>query len=236
MELAVKSSDTGATIYGDPGDRARLAGLMRALWPLLFGVALSGVAIGLIASQPELAGVVLLVAATVFWYAARSSSVRVRSFFKGARGEERVAAVLARLPAGYTVFHGVDGWPGVRLARGGDIDHVVVGESGIWLIETKCWDGRVTVDENGVVLFEGMVPSRDPLVQARALSQKLADGLEHQTGERLPVTALVCFAGSGFASAFIETSGVLVCGISRLIDVLQSNNSWVSDNGSNSAA
>ena len=42
---------------------------------------------------------------------ARRSAARVRAFFKGARGEERVAAVLAGLPRGFVVFHGVDGGP-----------------------------------------------------------------------------------------------------------------------------
>ncbi len=212
-----RQTKTGAAVYGDPGDRARLAGLMRALGPVLLGVALAGAAFGLLAVRPAAAGAVLLLAAATFWVAARRSAARVRAFFKGARGEERVAAVLATLPPGFAVFHGVDGGPGMRLAARGDIDHIVIGPAGVWVVETKCWDGRVDVDAAaGAVLFEGAPPSRNPVQQAARLTARVAEALARRLPAAPPVRALLCFAGSGFAGGLETVGGVTVCGIDRL--------------------
>jgi hypothetical protein len=58
------------------------------------------------------------------------------SLRNGIRGEERVASVLAELePAGFQVLHDLD------VGRG-NADHVVVGPTGVFVIETKDWGGR----------------------------------------------------------------------------------------------
>ena len=75
---------------------------------------------------------------------------RAEAFEKGAAGEERTAEVLARLPAGWTAIHDVR-WPSRRLAN---IDHVVVGPGGIFVVDSKNWSGRVTVD-TGVLRQNG---------------------------------------------------------------------------------
>jgi hypothetical protein len=55
---------------------------------------------------------------------------------RGIHGEERVAALLAQLePEGYRALHGLD------IGRG-DADHVLVGPTGVFVIETKEWQGR----------------------------------------------------------------------------------------------
>jgi hypothetical protein len=54
----------------------------------------------------------------------------------GIRGEERVAELLAGLePDGYVAIHELD------IGRG-DADHVVVGPTGVFVVETKEWNGR----------------------------------------------------------------------------------------------
>ncbi len=70
---------------------------------------------------------------------------------KGADGEEATAACLALLPKDqFTVFHDVR-WPGRRYAN---IDHVVVGPGGVFVIDSKNWSGRIKVD-NGVLRQNG---------------------------------------------------------------------------------
>jgi len=54
---------------------------------------------------------------------------------KGRRGELAVATVLAGLDPRYRVHHGID-------TGHGDIDHLVIGPTGIFVIETKNLDGR----------------------------------------------------------------------------------------------
>lgn len=64
---------------------------------------------------------------------------------RGAEGERRTADALAALPAeSWTVFHDLR-WPGRRFAN---VDHVVVGPSGVFVIDSKNWSGSITVSSN----------------------------------------------------------------------------------------
>lgn len=63
---------------------------------------------------------------------------------RGAEGETRTAGVLASLPPEWTTLHDLR-WPGRRLAN---IDHVVIGPGGIFVIDSKNWSGRVEVTQN----------------------------------------------------------------------------------------
>ena len=61
---------------------------------------------------------------------------RLGNFLKGAKGEEWVARELSFLDSNYTVFNGL------RLGSGKyNLDHVIVGPSGIFVVETKNWKG-----------------------------------------------------------------------------------------------
>lgn len=71
-------------------------------------------------------------------------------FERGADGEVITAAVLATLDVGWTTLHDVR-WPGRRFAN---IDHIVVGPGGIFVVDSKNWSGKVTF-EKGVVRQNG---------------------------------------------------------------------------------
>lgn len=60
---------------------------------------------------------------------------------KGAVGEENTGAALSQLGPEWTVLHD-QRWPGRRMAN---IDHIVVGPAGIFVIDSKNWSGSVTV-------------------------------------------------------------------------------------------
>ena len=67
------------------------------------------------------------------------------SYERGAEGERVTAGVLADLPrVEWTVFHDLP-WPGRRFAN---VDHVVVGPPGVFVIDTKNWSGSITVRAN----------------------------------------------------------------------------------------
>ena len=53
---------------------------------------------------------------------------------RGILGEEAVADVLAGLPSSYWVLHSVP-------TGHGDVDHVVIGPTGVFALETKAWEG-----------------------------------------------------------------------------------------------
>lgn len=66
---------------------------------------------------------------------------------QGARGEEATGAILDTLRyAGWAVFHDVR-WPGRQRAN---IDHVVVGPPGVFVIDAKNWTGSVDVRDQSL--------------------------------------------------------------------------------------
>jgi hypothetical protein len=64
------------------------------------------------------------------------------AYEKGAAGERATSEALAALPAEeWTVFHDLR-WPGRPRAN---IDHVVMGPAGVFVIDSKNWSGAITV-------------------------------------------------------------------------------------------
>jgi hypothetical protein len=60
---------------------------------------------------------------------------------RGAQGEVAVARALADLPEGWVALHDL-AWPGRQRAN---LDHVVVGPGGVFVVDAKNWSGRVEV-------------------------------------------------------------------------------------------
>jgi hypothetical protein len=73
------------------------------------------------------------------------SREREAQLLMGMTGERHVGQVLAReLPQEYVLINGL------KLPRGaGDIDHLVVGPSGVFLLETKTMAGRIVCEPDG---------------------------------------------------------------------------------------
>ena len=79
---------------------------------------------------------------------------RVRlNFRKGATGEARIAWILEALPDAYQVIHDIP-------TPFGNIDHVVIGPSGVFVVDAKNWKGVVTSDGRGELLLNGMPVSK----------------------------------------------------------------------------
>jgi hypothetical protein len=86
---------------------------------------------------------VLIMAAAIGLMAAaqRELDPQIARWLQGARGEERVGAVLRGLQSrGWHAIHGI------FLGRG-DVDHVVIGPGGVFAIET--WWGRCRLGARG---------------------------------------------------------------------------------------
>jgi hypothetical protein len=212
-----------ARVTGSPGEGARFTGLVRLLWPLLA----LGVAAGYLAraALPEpalgrttvgLLFVLLGVLGTVW---AAWGARRLGAYVKGARGEESVARQLAFLPAPYRVFHGLN--LGARRALGGrgDVDHVVVGPNGVFVLETKHWSGRIQV-EDGRVLCDGRAPDRPPLDQVREAAARLRERLRAEPGRPPRVLPLLCFVDGAVDGGTQGVGGVVVCRAADVNDVI----------------
>jgi len=126
-----------------------LAGWARTLvWraPL---VAAAGLTANVLATQVGLpwAGLVGLVAAAlVGWWLRFRPSEQARSWRRGAEGERHTARLLDRLTGdGYVVFHDL-AVPG-SLAN---VDHLVIGSTGLFVIDSKQWSGSVHQSADGL--------------------------------------------------------------------------------------
>jgi len=83
---------------------------------------------------------------------------------KGILGEEAVADVLAGLPSSYWVLHSVS-------TGHGDVDHVVIGPTGVFALETKAWEGAFYRSRGR--LFCNGKPAEHVLRQARGAAAQV---------------------------------------------------------------
>ena len=99
---------------------------------------------------------------------------------KGAEGERATAAELDRLPGNFYVHHGL------KLGTTkGDIDHLVIGPTGVWVIDTKNHSGRLTANKG--MLWNGRFPIRKEIEGV----ERQADYASEVLGS--DVSAVLCF-------------------------------------------
>jgi hypothetical protein len=145
------------------------------------------------------------------WTKAERHRQMADRYERGAQGEEATAEALADLPAGeWTVIHDV-AWPGRKLAN---IDHVVVGPSGVFVIDTKNWSGEITVDDD--VLRQNGRARVSTVRGAEAAAEAVAALLP--TVRRDHVHAVLCFTDSEAPS--VPVGHVLVSSTSILVRLL----------------
>ena len=192
-----------AVQHGMPGEWAKVRGTVWSLWPLGVCLVCLGAfsASAMLGRHPEIFGGLFMVSAiaVAFWW--RRGLLRVESFFKGARGEEIVAGLLARLPDDWHVFHDFE-------AGRYHVDHVLIGPAGVFAIETKNWRDPVML-ESGELIVGGHVPSHPPIAQVTAESKAVRASLERAgwAGEAIPV---VCFASGTFQGGLTKSGKVLI--------------------------
>ena len=192
-----------AVQHGMPGEWAKVRGTVRSLWPLgiclvCFGAFAAATVLG---QRLEIFGALFAVSAiaVAFWW--RRGLLRVESFFKGARGEEAMAGMLARLSDDWHIYHDF-------VAGKYHVDHVLVGPAGVFAVETKNWRDQVVL-ESGELIAGGHVPDHPPIAQATAEAKAVSAAFNRAgwTGEVFPV---VCFASGTFKDGFAQSGKVLV--------------------------
>jgi len=137
---------------------------------------------------------------------------RAEMFEKGAEGERIVAQLLAHLPPEWFVLHDIR-WPGRDRAN---IDHVVVGPPGIFVIDAKNWSGNVTI-ARGVLRQNGYnrMNAIEGVATAAYSVAELVPRIDLQF-----VTPVICFVGAGRTRGTVRD--VAVCDADSLLVMLQS--------------
>lgn len=109
-------------------------------------------------------------------------------------GERVVGQFLERLREdGYQVFHDVVG-------NGFNIDHLIIGRTGVYTIETKTWSkpikGRPEIIFDGERVLAGkQSPDRDPIIQAKAQAGWIRALIQESAGKKTFVRPVVVFPG-----------------------------------------
>ena len=106
-------------------------------------------------------------------------------------GEKEVARILHQIRGrGFVAFHNL---PGTER----NIDHVVIGPSGIYAIETKARSGSGTIDycSDDELIFGGRIKDGWPLRHACGSASAVQTRLNHGLPEGYAVKPLVVFLG-----------------------------------------
>jgi hypothetical protein len=165
-------------------------------------VAAAGLAGDVLAAQLGLpwAWLVGLVAAVVVgWRLRFRPSEQARTWQRGAQGERRTARLLDRLTRdGYVVFH--DLAVPDSLAN---VDHLVIGPSGVFVIDSKQWTGTVQQGADGLAWH-----NHYRLDRTLETVRWEAETVGRLLGTR--VAALVCVHGAHVHGGGLETQGVAI--------------------------
>lgn len=161
------------------------------------------------------------------WIVLRESPPRyVESWREGAEGERKAEKALRPLErAGWRVVHDVQNGHG-------NYDHVAVGPSGVYLLESKNLQGVVAVQGRAPHLTRRHDPEQTVVfnrVRPRALAgaARLKGEIERRTGHRVWVQAVVVF-WSEFPEGLVEDGRCVFIDGSRLCEWLQSQPSRLS--------
>jgi hypothetical protein len=152
---------------------------------------------GLARTLATLAG--LTVAALVGWRLRFKPSEQARAWQRGARGEQQTARLLDRLGRdGYVVFHDL-----AMPDSPANIDHLVLGPSGVFVIDSKQWTGSVHQSPDGLLWH-----NHYRLDRTLATIRWQAETLGRLLG--IPAAPLLCVHGAHIQGGGLRAQGVAI--------------------------
>ncbi len=138
----------------------------------------------------------LLAIVAIIWYSFKMIKLRkeLKALKQGRDGEREVGMNVEPLrELGLKVYHDI-------LGESFNLDHVLVGEKGIFVIETKTYSkpkkGPCNIIFDGINLsYNGTYKSNKPIIQAKAGAYWLSNYLRKSTGKSFNVHPIVVFPG-----------------------------------------
>jgi Nuclease-related domain len=168
----------------------------------------AGLVVGALADQAGLprAGLAgLTVAVLVGWRLRFRPSPQARAWQRGAKGERHTARLLDHLGRdGYMSFHDL-----ALPDSPANLDHLVLGPSGVFVIDSKQWTGQVHQSADGLVWH-----NHYRLDRTLATLRWQAETLGRLLG--VPVAPLVCVHGAHIQGGGLRAQGVAVVPASLL--------------------
>jgi hypothetical protein len=179
-----------------------LAGWTRGLaWraPLIVAAGIVGQVLASQAGLPGAGLAGLVVAALVGWRLRFRPSEQARTWQRGAQGERRTAHLLDRFTReGFVVFHDL-AVPGSKA----NVDHLAIGPTGVFVIDSKQWAGQVHQGTDGLVWH-----NHYPLDRTLETVRWEAQAISRMLGTR--AAALLCVHGAHVQGGGVDFQGVAI--------------------------
>ena len=139
-----------------------------------------------------------------------------RRAIRGAKGEEKIGAILENLGEDFLIFHDVE-------SPFGNIDHIVISkQSGIFLLETKAHGGKVSAN-NGRLLVNGHEPEKDFITQCLNNTYWLRDKVCVITNVEIWIVPILVFTNA-FVERISPIKGITIINKKYLLNSLQRPN------------
>jgi hypothetical protein len=167
-------------------------------------VAAAGLVAGALAAQAGLARTLAILAGLAVatlggWRLRFRPSEQARAWQRGAAGEQQTARLLGRLGRdGYVVLHDL-----AMPDSPANLDHLVIGPSGVFLIDSKQWTGQVYQSSDGLVWH-----NHYRLDCTLATVRWQAETLGHRLG--IPVAPVICVHGAHVQHGGLRAQGVAI--------------------------
>lgn len=146
---------------------------------------------------------------------------RLDKWFKGANAEVKVSDILGNLPSGFVVLNDI-------RCPVGNIDHLVIGPTGVFVVETKSHRGTITVLPDGHLRRNGKLLEKDfvkqVLGQVSWLKKELSDN-----GIAVPYVNAVIVFTQGFVKVYKPIKGVHVVSKKWLVKHIEEHNGSLSE-------
>jgi hypothetical protein len=141
----------------------------------------------------------LAVAVLVGWRLRFRPSEQARTWQRGAQGERRTARLLRRLArVGFVVFHDL-AVPGFQA----NVDHLVIGPTGVFVIDSKQWTGNVHQGADGLIWH-----NHYRLDRTLETVRWEAETIGRMLGTR--AAALLCVHGAHVQGGGVDAQGVAI--------------------------
>jgi hypothetical protein len=167
--------------------------------PLVAAAGLAAQVLATMVGLPFGGMVGLAVAALVAWRLRFRPSEQVKAWRRGAEGERRTARLLERLTGdGFVVFHdlAVPGSPA-------NVDHLVIGPTGVFVIDSKQWTGSVRQSSDGLAWH-----NHYRLDRTLETVRWEAEVISRMLGTR--AVALLCVHGAHVHGGGLDAQGVAI--------------------------
>jgi Nuclease-related domain len=177
--------------------------------PLVLAAGLVAGALAAQAGLPRAGLAGMTVSVLVGWRLRFRPSSQARAWQRGATGERHTARLLDRLGRdGYVSFHDL-----AMPDSPANLDHLVLGPSGVFVIDSKQWTGQVHQSADGLVWHDHY-----RLDRTLATVRWQAETLGRLLG--VPVAPLVCVHGAHIQGGGLRAQGVAVVPATRLRSAL----------------